>query len=248
MKKITQIGLALGTILLSSSAFAQKQCNLALNMVLPAANQTYNYKDTVKFSFNIKNNGPADIVATDTIYYAPVGGNTIQYSTGNAIANGATTATISSGFFYYRDTVDQHTLTICFEILDQSNITSGGVPVGVTYTDTDSTNDIGCATFTVKGKQTAIKELGNNKEQLSLYPNPANAQVNFSLDLDKVSNVNVSVKDIAGREVSRKDFGIVQSGNNIPFHVDVANLTSGIYLIELNADGRKAVGKISIAH
>jgi hypothetical protein len=248
MKKFTQIGLALGAILLTGSAFAQKQCNLALNMVIPAANQTYNYKDTVKFSFNIKNNGPAAIDPTDTIYYAPVGSTSVQFYTGNTIANGATTATISSGFYYYKDTVAQHTLNVCFEILDQSTITKGGVPVGVTYTDADTTNDIGCVSFTVKGKTTSILDLRNNVEQLSLYPNPANNQVNFTLDINKASNVTVSIKDITGREVSRKDFGAIKSGNNVPFQVDVNNLTSGTYFIELNADERKAVGKISVRH
>jgi hypothetical protein len=249
--------MAAATMMIGTTALAQKQCNLGL--AVTASPTTVNYGDTCFFSFTITNNGTADMTPTDTMYLGPTGSsNVFSFRFSSNVASGGS-QTFNKAI-YIKHTFDTFTvdrnLNFCFKIHPQSSITidpdgNGPLPsrpAAVTYTDPVAANDSSCANnITFKKKPTVgILELsGGDREQLTLFPNPAADRVSFELNFTGAGNVRVSVKDIAGREVLRKDFGRVQAGNTAPFTLDISKLKAGMYLVEMNGDERRAVGRFT---
>jgi len=260
MKKTTKFLAIIGALfaVTSMDVQAQKVCNLGLTMVSPTNGQQIPFTNPndvstqVMVKFNIKNNGTAAIVPTDTIYYISEFSGNLRFVTGQNIAANATVL-IEPNFFISNAVTADETRDYCLRLFPQSNVYVGVSGTDTTwatvsYTDSDTSNDRGCANIIFKKQGTSpVFDLANTNEQLNFYPNPATADVNFALSLEKAENVIVSVKDITGREVLRNDFGKVQTGQ-APFKINVANLNNGIYFIELNAGERKAVGKMNVRH
>ncbi|PSK94568.1 T9SS type A sorting domain-containing protein [Taibaiella chishuiensis] len=255
MKKFTKSLLIAGLSLVSGvSAFAQtpKSCDLGVTLVTPAANAVFNIGDDCILKFDIKNNGPAAIAPTDTIYYQMSASENILSITGKTVASGGTT-TIDLGKIatWKNDGAEDISANFCVKLLAQNIIFrmngTDTVWAKVTYTDAVAGNDQSCNPIKVKKKAgTGIFDLGNGaKEALSLYPNPASSRVTFSINLEKSENVQAVVRDLTGREVLRKDFGKVQAGNTSPFALDIAALNAGIYMVEVNAGDRRAIGKVT---
>ncbi len=256
MKKFTKLAMVFTAMAIGSTAFAQKQCNLGLTVA--ASSNTINYGDTCFFSFTIKNNGPAGLANTDTIFFGPVGSSNVFSVVPTApIASGASQTFAKQ--VYIRHGIDtlsaDRSLNFCFMLLAQSTIQidpdgNGPLPARpatVTYTDGVATNDTSCANNIVfKKKPVGIFEFGDiSKESLTVFPNPAMDKVSFELNLTKAENIQVSVKDITGREVMRKDFGKINAGNSTPLSLDVSRLRAGMYIVEMNGEERKAVGRFT---
>lgn len=247
MKKSTKLMMAVGAMMFGTAAFAQKTCDLALTAI--ATPTTVDYLDTCHISIKITNNGTATLTTTDTIYYGPIGSSSVFAVLPSADIPSGSSETFTNEL-YLRHNMDtltaDRTSDLCFMLYPQSAITVGGVPVTITYNDPVQTNDSSCVTVTFKKKPTTgIFEFGNNKEQLTVFPNPATDNVAFNLNLSQAANIVVSVKDITGREVMRKDFGKVQAGNNTPLSLDISRLQAGMYFIELNGEDSKAVGRFT---
>ncbi len=257
MKKSTKFVVAAGAMMMiGSAAFAQKQCNLALTVI--ATPSTVNYGDTSHVSIKITNNGPASLATNDTIYYGQIGSASVFSLLPSAAIPSGGSETFTNEL-YYRHGMDtltaDRTLNFCFKLYAQSAITidpdgTGPLPsrtATTTYIDPVATNDSTCVTITLKKKPTTgVFEFGNsNKEPLTIYPNPATNNISFELNFTQAENVQVSVKDLTGREVMRKDFGRIQAGNTTPFNLDISRLQAGMYIIELNGEDRKALGKFT---
>lgn len=70
---------------------------------------------------------------------------------------------------------------------------------------------------------------------LNIYPVPATDKVNVELTLENDLNVRYELMNATGQVVKTKDLGVLSTGNNnVP--VDVSNLSSGIYLLNLNVN------------
>ncbi len=81
-----------------------------------------------------------------------------------------------------------------------------------------------------------------NTTNLSVYPNPATDNINLTFNLQKTSNVFVSVIDLTGKQVFNTELYSVGSGNqNIP--INVSDLKAGTYLVFLKQNGRQEVKK-----
>ncbi len=258
MRKFTGLAMAfIATMTIGTKVLAQKQCNLGIS-VTPSIT-TVNYHDTLFFSYTITNNGPTAMTPTDTMYLGAVGGgNVFSFRfTANVAAGGSQTFNKAIYIYHNIDTFTaDRTYNFCYKIYPQSSITidpdgtgpQPSRPAVVTYTDPVSNNDSSCANnITFKKKPTVgIFELsGNSKEPLTIYPNPATNNVSFDLNFTRAEKVQVSVKDIAGREVLRKDFGKVQAGNTTPFVLDISKLQAGMYIVEMNGEERRAVGRFT---
>jgi hypothetical protein len=260
MKKSTKLFMAFGAMMMigSMTTFAQKTLNLGITAT--ATPTSVNLNDTCFFNIKITNSssGAVNLVPTDTLYigltnssqvfsFIPTGtvtpGNSIDYVKALSIKHTFDTFTVD------------HQLNFCFKISPQSSVTidpdgNGPLPARnatVTYTDPVASNDSSCtAPVTFKKKPTVgIFEFGRDKEQLTVFPNPATDLVKFELNLSRAEKVQVSVKDITGREVMFQDFGKVQPGNNAPLSLDVSRLRAGMYIIELNGEEKRAVGKFT---
>jgi hypothetical protein len=81
--------------------------------------------------------------------------------------------------------------------------------------------------------------------EISIYPNPATSSVNLDFFLWESSAVNVSVYDLAGRQVSFLDYGKLQAGNQ-SIRMERGELQPGLYLIQTLIDGKKYTKKLTI--
>lgn len=76
-----------------------------------------------------------------------------------------------------------------------------------------------------------LKGSKNNRLSLStLYPNPAHNSLNLTLDAQVEDNVNIEVRDIAGKIVLRQPSSVVIGENKLP--LNVASLPGGSYFIK----------------
>ncbi len=246
MKKSTKLFLAFAAMTtIGFSASAQKSTDLEIKMTAPTNNSTYQYGDTVFLSFDVTNNGDDALAATDTLWVGLVGDQKVFPMQHSGIAKGVTFAFEKALQLVNQQTEDL-TADLCLRLYNQSDITRNGEPIDVTYNDDDTTNNVSCVTnVTLKAKTASINDIAQ-KEELGIYPNPATSVINMDMNLTKSENVVATVRDIAGREVLRQDFGRVQAGNTAPFTVSVSALNPGLYFVELNAGERKAIGKVTV--
>ncbi|MCU0440152.1 MAG: putative Ig domain-containing protein [Raineya sp.] len=106
-------------------------------------------------------------------------------------------------------------------------------PIAVaSYTGTVTVNSnavAGVNTFTVRGNGVNPTALNANKEAiLKAYPNPTTDQVNISVENAWIGEYHVSVKNLLGKEV------MSQKTNSSVFQVDLTNMPSGLYLIQVS--------------
>ncbi|WP_118974491.1 T9SS type A sorting domain-containing protein [Taibaiella koreensis] len=85
---------------------------------------------------------------------------------------------------------------------------------------------------------------GGAKEALKVYPNPVMDNLNFDFNLDNAANAVVRITDIAGRTVKTQDLGKVRAGEH-KFSINVSNLNTGMYMVEVSADGKRFVSKFN---
>jgi len=85
---------------------------------------------------------------------------------------------------------------------------------------------------------------GDSKVALNVYPNPVMDNLNFDFNLDKAANAVVRITDIAGRTVKTQDLGKVKAGDH-KFSINVSNLNSGLYMVEVSAEGKRFVSKFN---
>jgi hypothetical protein len=77
------------------------------------------------------------------------------------------------------------------------------------------------------------------------YPNPANTELCFSIDLNMISNAAITLTNTLGQSVK------VQQLNNImktTISLHVSDLVSGMYFYTVNAGDQHYVGKVFISH
>jgi subtilisin family serine protease len=80
----------------------------------------------------------------------------------------------------------------------------------------------------------------------SIYPNPFNAFTNITFSVSKLSNINISIFDILGREVAELHSGSMSAGRySLPLQMN--DMSSGIYFVQMNtSSGFSAVKKIAL--
>lgn len=90
--------------------------------------------------------------------------------------------------------------------------------------------DYGCQIierFTV-GYYLSVNETDDHSNNFQLYPNPASSNINLLFDVKEYQDVNYSIVDVTGKEVSNGKFSNISSIN---YPVNTDNLGSGIYFI-----------------
>lgn len=108
-------------------------------------------------------------------------------------------------------------------------------------TGINTINNDSCVTIYVLAL--AVEHM-NLSQGVSVYPNPAREQVNFSFRLLNNDNVNISVIDVGGREVIRKE---VKPGKGEHlFTLNTAQLAHGIYLYRIETATSILHGKLTI--
>ena len=75
--------------------------------------------------------------------------------------------------------------------------------------------------------------LSGNRE-LIIYPNPAHQQLNLKISGVEDATAKYIIYNSFGRIVSEKNYGVINGTNTL--QVDIANLETGLYLIQLNTN------------
>ena len=78
----------------------------------------------------------------------------------------------------------------------------------------------------------------------NIYPNPVHNSINLTLDVPATDNVNIEIRDIAGKVVFRQAATVVEGANKLP--LNVSSLPGGSYFIKAisKAGEQTAVSKL----
>ncbi len=88
----------------------------------------------------------------------------------------------------------------------------------------------------------ALTNQENKFVNFNVSPNPSNG--NFNIELSTSSKVDISLFDLRGRKIYQEKFS-----NNQPIfnqELNFSNLTSGLYILNVDSEGKKAAKKILI--
>jgi bacillolysin len=110
-----------------------------------------------------------------------------------------------------------------------------------TFVSDDSSNNTGVFidNFVVQG---VLSTQENEFESFGVYPNPSNGLVNVVLSTSE--KVNITLHDLRGRSIYNETFSSNGSVFNKELNFD--NLSSGIYMLNVESAGKKASKKIII--
>jgi hypothetical protein len=92
----------------------------------------------------------------------------------------------------------------------------------------------------VDGYPVSAGEIAAGGFAVNLYPNPTRGEVTIGIS-SGFHNVQLTVSDIAGRAVLRKQYTMVE---RITF--DMSDKVSGMYLVTLDIDGERTVKKLVV--
>lgn len=90
-----------------------------------------------------------------------------------------------------------------------------------------------------------IEQLENNLIDLNLYPNPAKENVTLTLSLKDNANIRVDLMNQLGQYVKTSYNGFQPQGNN-QINLNVENIPSGIYFVNIYIDGVAVAKKLII--
>lgn len=78
-------------------------------------------------------------------------------------------------------------------------------------------------------------------EQFSIYPNPANTEINVAMTLDNAENTVVKVLDISGKVISTMNLGTVNGQQTVS--ISLEGVSTGVYFVEMSNDNNTQVKK-----
>ncbi len=108
----------------------------------------------------------------------------------------------------------------------QINTTGGGV-TQIIYRDSIRFNPVGIA---------AMK---NEKVDFNIYPNPASDKIVIEYDLDREAEVSADIFNLTGEKIFSSPSDKKQTGKQfLPIYLSNKNISSGMYLLKLNVDGK----------
>jgi len=250
MKKIYTLLAA--ALCLGTAANAQRVIDLQTTITSPAANATITSGNTLTVNGVVKNLSTQQLKATDSVLYAFAidnnlvsfnsGGQTVSYffKTGK-ILNQNDTLQINRSFTISFNSSLNGSHTFCLVAFPLNESVDS-------VTDNVTTNNSGCNAVTFAGGTTGVETITAEIAENSVgrtYPNPANSEVNFDLNLGGNNSVTVQVYDITGRLVMSEDKGYMTKGNHT-VKMNTAALVKGMYIYRVNIGTEVSTGKFSI--
>lgn len=76
------------------------------------------------------------------------------------------------------------------------------------------------------------------------YPNPANEETIFAIELENAADVSISISNVLGQEMATTRFGKINGENQL--RVNTADLAEGVYIYTINIDGQLESGQLQI--
>jgi len=91
-----------------------------------------------------------------------------------------------------------------------------------------------------------VNEVAMTEEALSAYPNPTNNQTNVNFMITTASEVKMSVINMLGDVVMNNNFGTLAAGNYNEV-VNFSNMPAGLYLVNLNVNGKVSTLRLTVS-
>lgn len=104
-----------------------------------------------------------------------------------------------------------------------------------------SLNNCASATYT---NSDGINQKGIVLENVSIYPNPANAEANVNITLSEAANVSVTIVNALGQTVYTNNLGDVNGEQLIK--VNTTDLEEGIYFVQVSINGTVTTERFSV--
>jgi hypothetical protein len=94
--------------------------------------------------------------------------------------------------------------------------------------------------------EVGVNEVAMTEEVLSAYPNPTNNQTNVNFMITAASEVKMSVINMLGDVVMNNNFGTLAAGNYNEV-VNFSNMPAGLYLVNLNVNGKVSTLRLTVS-
>lgn len=94
---------------------------------------------------------------------------------------------------------------------------------------------------------TSVETIKTSFEAVKVYPNPAASNATLVIELYHNSNLVITVTDITGKLVQEVFTGEKTKGVQ-QFNIDVANLNSGLYIVNVAAQDKVMSAKLKVIH
>ncbi len=112
-----------------------------------------------------------------------------------------------------------------------------------TNNDGDEAGDHVYTTTQVASAAVSVFEIENEKINFSLYPNPADNQINVTYELTQASQVGLNVFDTRGtlvKSLSNQN----QSSGLVKQAYDISDLSAGVYMFQIRIDNKLSASKV----
>lgn len=244
-----RIYLLLLTILLigADKSFAQA------DLVLIHAN--FKNGDTIKYNsptpltgriirWRFKNLGPNAITISDTLKlkvpYTYTGFNGTWRLSFNAQVPGVPVGDSVSftDTLWYTAPPTQNPYTWCDSLWAVSQ--SGAV-----IADPNVANNKECLSIKFMQDPASVEDMVADASILGVYPNPAKSNINVAYKFTANSKASLAIVDMTGKTVYSQNLGSNLSGTQI-FPIDITNIASGLYMVELTVNDMKVLGKVTV--
>ena len=175
-----------------------------------------------------------DTVAADSTVVCDGAGNTADINAWLAANGGAAASDNCGGVTWSNDFVITSLIYDC-------GITEF-VTVTFTATDDCSNSSTTSATFTIESTPLATDSFSLNGV-VNIYPNPSSEYVTISISLKEAAQVKMNIYDLNGKIVKSILNEEISAGSFIKTW-NRSNVASGIYILEIDANGRKHNSKL----
>jgi PKD repeat protein len=90
----------------------------------------------------------------------------------------------------------------------------------------------------------SVREVVGGMGTLNIYPNPAKAEINIAVELNRTENMSISISNMLGQEILTVHNGELLTGS---FRVNVEDLSNGVYYVKFNTAAQTATRKIVVS-
>jgi len=98
-----------------------------------------------------------------------------------------------------------------------------------------------------KGSGNSLADNANNLPALSISPNPASDYFRLDYPITKGTQAKIEIFDISGKLVKTEKTGFLMKGNHFSV-VNVADMPSGNYLVNLTTNDNTSTVKLTVSH
>ena len=117
---------------------------------------------------------------------------------------------------------------------------------GVIYIATYGRGLYKCDTYKVNNSEINVEEnIAANTVEMSIYPNPIVNDATISFSIEESAQVSYQIYDLSGRMMMNKVLGNFGQGSH-KANFNVENLTSGTYIIKVQAGEKTETAKILV--